>query len=334
MANNHAVTVRQPAMALAPSRSMDEIDIFQLGAVLAKSGYFKDSKDEAQAVVKVLAGQEIGIGPVAAMVGIYVVEGKPTFSARLMASLVKRSGRYNYRVKTTTDQECAIEFFEGQESVGVSTFTIKDAATAGLTGKDVWKKYPRNMLFARAMSNGFNMFTPDLSNGMPVYTPEELNVAIDGETGEVIEATATTIEEPPKAEAPPPITLDQQWAIKAAGTARGLSKDDIVAACQTRFGRGVTELTQAEGAQLLAALEAMPMPASDLPIGEPDANPAEREAPTANEAQVRAIFEAGGARGLDQPETDKLCQTQYGGRSPAALTSREASAFLTALREG
>ena len=163
----------------------DPPDLFRLGKVLATSGYFKDAKDEAQAVVKVLAGQEIGIGPVAAMVGIHVVDGKPTFSARLMASLVKRSGRYTYRVTTMSEQECTIEFYEDKELAGVSTFTMKDAETAGLKGKPVWKAYPRNMLFARAMSNGFNWYTPDLSNGLPVYTPEELGTEVDAE-GEIV----------------------------------------------------------------------------------------------------------------------------------------------------
>ncbi|RDT44717.1 hypothetical protein DXF87_27490, partial [Enterobacter roggenkampii] len=34
-------------------------------------------------------------------------------------------------------------------------------------------KFPKNMLFARAMSNGVKWFTPDVFSG-PVYTPEEL----------------------------------------------------------------------------------------------------------------------------------------------------------------
>src|SRR5687767_13340910 len=75
-----------------------EPDIFRLGDVLAKSGYFQDARDAAQAVVKVLAGRELGIGDIAAMTGIYIVKGRVTLSANLMAALVKRSGRYNYRV--------------------------------------------------------------------------------------------------------------------------------------------------------------------------------------------------------------------------------------------
>lgn len=143
-----------------------------------KSGFFKDSRDLSQAVVRIMAGAEMGFGPFASMQGVYIIEGKPTIAAGLMASAVKRSGRYNYRVREHTDTACAIEFFEGKEGVGVSRFTLENAQAAGLTGKGPWKSYPRNMLFARAMSNGVKWFCPDIFAG-PVYTPEELGQEVD-----------------------------------------------------------------------------------------------------------------------------------------------------------
>lgn len=172
--------------ALVPyqAQAMSLTDTMQLGQAMAQSGYFADSKDAAQAVVKILAGRELGFGPVASMTGINVIKGKITLSANLIAASVKRSGRYNYRIITMADTGVSIDFFEGNERVGNSTFTLDDAKKAGLTG-DNWKKFPRNMLFARAMSNGAKWYCPDLSGG-PIYTPDELGAEIDGETGEVI----------------------------------------------------------------------------------------------------------------------------------------------------
>jgi hypothetical protein len=51
--------------------------------------------------------------------------------------------------------------------IGVSSFTIKDAEIAGLAGKEgqnaaMYRKYARNMLFSRAISNGMNWYCPDL----------------------------------------------------------------------------------------------------------------------------------------------------------------------------
>jgi hypothetical protein len=151
-----------------------QMDPISIGGVLAKSGYFSDARDAAQAAVKVMAGAELGIGPVAAMTGIYIVKGRVAMSANLMGSLIKRSGRYNYRVREMSNANVVIDFLEGKEVIGTSSFSEADAKAAGLWGSsDPWKKTPRNMLFARAMSNGAKWFCPDIFAG-PVYTPDEL----------------------------------------------------------------------------------------------------------------------------------------------------------------
>ena len=163
-------------------------ETMQLGELLAASGFFQDSRGAAQAVVKVLAGAEIGFGPIASMTGINVIQGRVSISANLMAAAIKRSGRYDYRVKEMTPQRCEIEFRERNgdrwEIIGSSEFTAQDARQAGTKNMD---KYARNMLFARAMSNGARWYCPDIFGG-PVYTPEEMGATVDGETGEVIDA--------------------------------------------------------------------------------------------------------------------------------------------------
>jgi hypothetical protein len=154
-----------------------ELDVMTLGRVLADSGYFSDAKDAAQAIVKVLAGREMGIGSIAAMTGIYLVKGRVTLSANLMAAQIKRSGKYNYRVARLDDTGCELVFFEGNQEIGRSSFTADDAKAAGLlNSSDPWRKTPRNMYFARAISNGAKWYTPDVFSG-PVYTPDEMDGA-------------------------------------------------------------------------------------------------------------------------------------------------------------
>lgn len=168
-----------------------DMPLSQIGQVFAKSGFFADSKDAAQAIVKIMAGAELGFPPVASMTGVYIVKGRPSISAVMMAAMVKRSGKYNYRVRELTEALASIEFFEGKESLGVSTFTIADAKKAQTQNID---KFPRNMLYARAMSNGVRWYTPDLFGG-PVYTPDELGAAVDEEgRPERLEAVATHAE--------------------------------------------------------------------------------------------------------------------------------------------
>lgn len=160
-------------------------DLQRLSKMMGVSGFFKDAQDVAKAGVKILAGQEIGISPVASLTHIYFINGKLAYEAQILASALKRRG-YDYRIRTHTDKECSIEFFnENKESLGHSTFTIDDAKKAGLDSKDVWKKYPRNLLFGRSMTNGCRWFCPDIFGGA-VYSPEELGADVN-QYGTVIE---------------------------------------------------------------------------------------------------------------------------------------------------
>ena len=221
----------------------EELETIQrTGKMLAASGYFDAKGDSIQAVAmmatKILAGREIGVGPFAAVNGIYIINGRPSLGANLMAAAVKGSGRYDYRVREMTADICRIEFFQKAdstwESLGVSEFTAKEATKAGTKNMD---KFPKNMLFARAMSNGVRFYTPDVFNGNAVYVPEELGADVN-EDGEPI-TTATWQEvpaqrQPTQADVPPPAAdsfaaipnateSDNAIATEAVNIAAGLS---------------------------------------------------------------------------------------------------------------
>ena len=152
---------------------------------LYESGYFVDAKSKAQAIVKVMAGAELGLPPFAALTGFHIIQGKPALGANVIATLIKNDPRYNYRVLEHTDAVCRIQFFENGQPCGVSEFTAADARKAGTKNMD---KFPKNMLFARALSNGAKWYTPGVFGGAPVYTPDELGAEID-EDGVIIEGS-------------------------------------------------------------------------------------------------------------------------------------------------
>lgn len=162
-------------------------DALTIGETFFKSGMFSDIKSAQQAVVKIMAGAEMGISPFAAMSGIHIIQGKPTIGAGLMAARVKGFGKYDYRVLEHTDKICSIEYFQGANSLGVSTFTIDDAKKAGTKNID---RFPKNMLFARAMSNGVKWYTPDIYEN-PVYVPEEMEQVTEDATAQVVETPST-----------------------------------------------------------------------------------------------------------------------------------------------
>lgn len=181
------------ALAIMHSEELDTIQ--RVGKLLAASGYFDGKGDNAQAVAmmatKIMAGREMGFGPFASVNGIHIISGKPSIGANLMAAAVKNSVRYDYRVKEMSNDRCVLEFFgrEGDKkvSIGVSEFTKQDAEKAGTQNMN---KFPRNMLFARALSNGVRWYCPDVFSGNNVYVPEELGAEVDSD-GNVIESTYT-----------------------------------------------------------------------------------------------------------------------------------------------
>lgn len=217
--DERALVIRQATPTII--QSFD--DASRAANAMSKSGYFQDSREAAQALVKILAGQEMGFGPFAAMSGIHIIQGRPAIGANLMAAAVKGSGRYNYRVTEMTDKACTIKFYEGREEIGVSTFTLEDAKKAGTKNLD---KFPRNMLFARAMSNGVRWFCPDVLGGSAVYTPEELGANVN-EDGDVIDVPVTPTPPPwddtPPAE-PPAAKIDLATA------------ENIIGSDQVRYG--------------------------------------------------------------------------------------------------
>lgn len=146
----------------------------EIAAQFQRSGLFPDLRSEAQAYVKVLAGQELGIGPMAAVAGLNVIKGRVTFSANLLASLVKAHPSYDYRVTDHSAQSCRIVFLQDGEEIGTSEFTAEDARRAGLSGQN-WSKYPKAMMFARTLTQGVRWYCPDVTSGTPAYVPEEVS---------------------------------------------------------------------------------------------------------------------------------------------------------------
>lgn len=170
--DQHKALVQQTGVGV-PVRSVEEA--VMLAKTFAASGLFKDARDAAQCVAKIMMGAEFGLMPAASMNAIHIVQGKMQLSGTMIATLINRSGRYKYRITEHTADACAIEFFErdgnGWESLGVEKFDQSDAKRQGTQNV---AKFPKNMLFARAISNGARFYTADIFGGQPVYTEGEI----------------------------------------------------------------------------------------------------------------------------------------------------------------
>jgi len=189
MSSSRELAVVQQKQELVRREADELTNVQRLGNLLAASGYFADAREMAQAAVKVMAGKELGIPAIASMMGINIIKGKVAMGAHLMASCIRAHG-YEFKVKCLDNSGCVLEFLDKPNSegkrgrLGESSFREDDAKAASVLG-EMYRKYPRNMYYARAMSNGVKWYCPDAIAGAPVYTPEELGAEVD-EEGEVV----------------------------------------------------------------------------------------------------------------------------------------------------
>lgn len=184
--NNQLITQKQK---LTP-------DVYEMLEKIALATYnsrkFGVSKTD-ESTIKLLFCLETGLHLSTANTGLYIVNGRLAVQSNVISAKLRQHPNYDYEVKEHTDKVCTIEIWRlgrsGEWGVaGTSSFTIDDAKKAGLLGKDVWQNYPKNMLFGRAITNGYRWYAPDVF-GMPLYIPEELGMKVDREGSPIIEGT-------------------------------------------------------------------------------------------------------------------------------------------------
>jgi hypothetical protein len=188
MSETRALEKRYSTTEIASSRNslarLNMRELKQVAEVFIESGSFTDVKQTAQAMVKIMAGAELGFTPIVSMTGIHFFNGKVSLGANLIASLIKDSGKYEYKITEHTAEACSIQFYQriGYElkSLGVAVrCTIDDAKLAGLTGKDNWKKYPMDMLFAACVRQGARRYCADILRGLTPDTDTEPDNDVD-----------------------------------------------------------------------------------------------------------------------------------------------------------
>jgi hypothetical protein len=156
--------------------------------LFAASGLFsaKDLNPDmavAQAMVRIELGESMGISPAESLQGIYVINGQTAISSAVRAARMQASG-YSWQIEWIgTEDDCKgcrlWLYYRGKPLIGrdgkeVSVaFTEKDAQkmktqiwengnkrSASILEKDNWKMSPRNMYFARAITNAQRFHAP------------------------------------------------------------------------------------------------------------------------------------------------------------------------------
>lgn len=159
-------------------------DMERMAGVIAQSGLF-GVKNPVQALALMLVAQSEGLHPATAARDYHVIQGRPALRTdAMLARFQAAGGRVQWHDYDDTVVSATFSHPSGG-SLKVE-WTIDRAKAAGLTGKDVWKQYPRAMLRARVISEGIRTVYPGVLSGM--YAPEEVRDmtpypdAIEGES--------------------------------------------------------------------------------------------------------------------------------------------------------
>jgi hypothetical protein len=163
MSTNEIVTLptRSPPSSLA--------DIEKLADAVAKSGMF-GIRTRDQALVLMAISQAEGRHPALAARDYDIIQGRPAKKAEAMLrDFLDSGGKVEWHALTDAVADATFSHPTGG-TVRIVWDTAR-AITAGLGAKDMHKKYPRQMLRSRCVSEGVRTVCPMATSGM--YVPEE-----------------------------------------------------------------------------------------------------------------------------------------------------------------
>lgn len=183
MADSTAIKVRsEPVQVIRHDGQASKFEVEQrMAKLFAMSGCFSDIKGTtqeqgiAQAYVKIALGGSMGFTPAESMIWISLIQGRPAIGAHLRAARMQAAG-FSWQIVEHTEQVCKLKVFRGDQLLGESSFSVAEANRAKLGGKDNWTNYPKNMLFARAITNAQRWYAPGVLSADMLSTEEAADI--------------------------------------------------------------------------------------------------------------------------------------------------------------
>jgi hypothetical protein len=196
-------------LAIGQGYSIADLDV--MAERVAASGLWPGVDSKQAAFTLFLICQAENLHPAQALNRYHIIEGRPAMRADAMQAEFQRAGGIVQWVRSDAEA-CEVVFTHpthARDGVKV-VVTFAELDTAGVTRgkygvKDNWRKFPRQMLRARAISEGVRMVLPGVIAG--IYTPEEVSDFEPLPSRPVVgtlEAPATPPPAPPALEAAPP----------------------------------------------------------------------------------------------------------------------------------
>jgi hypothetical protein len=153
-------------------------DALRIGQIIARSGTFGCNSDEAGAVIALMCYQE-GMGLFEFFRTYHIVDNKPTMRAdAMLAKFLKFDWRYEVLERSET--RAAFKVWRDDEPAKAKEYSLTMAEVEkagycfkkdGKTLTNNWQVRPKNMLWARLVSDTIRFLEPRVNAG--IYTQEE-----------------------------------------------------------------------------------------------------------------------------------------------------------------
>lgn len=127
-------------------------------------------KTPQEALALMAIAQAEGLHPAIAARDYHVIQGRPTLKADAMLSRFQASGGKVDWLKYS-DECCEATFSHPQGGSVTVMWDMARVKKAEISNANMYRKYPRNMLRSRCISEGVHTVYPGVSVGF--YTPEE-----------------------------------------------------------------------------------------------------------------------------------------------------------------
>jgi hypothetical protein len=124
-------------------------------------------KSEQEAIGLMMLCQAEGLHPMSALKDYHIISGRPALKAdSMLARFQKAGGVVSWEEMSNTRVAGAFSHPQSCPQPTMIEWTFDMAKEAGLTSKDIWKKYPRAMLRARVVSEGVRAVYPACTGGL------------------------------------------------------------------------------------------------------------------------------------------------------------------------
>lgn len=139
--------------------------------VMAEAGYLTTPQAKARLVYKIAIGIDMGLTPAECIQGLYVnpKNGMVEPTAALLREKLDQHPVYSCETEVINDEGCSVTFLKNGVKIDKPgnpvVWTMARARKAELTDKDMYQKFPRNMLYANCIRDGVRFFCPGLLRG-------------------------------------------------------------------------------------------------------------------------------------------------------------------------